>query len=68
MTRPLSPAEMFPAGHQDISVRFVTLVTQTRVRILESGPASDVNVVMLHGWAAWSYSFHHLLASLPALG
>ena len=49
-------------------MRFVTLVTQTRVRILESGPASDVNVVMLHGWAAWSYSFHHLLASLPALG
>jgi pimeloyl-ACP methyl ester carboxylesterase len=59
---------MFPAGHQDISVRFVTLVTQTRVRILESRPASDVNVVMLHGWVASSYSFRHFLSSLPALG
>lgn len=67
MTRPLSPAEMYPAGHDDISVRFVTLVTQTRVRILECG-AGDVDVVMLHGWVASSFSFRHQLASLPGVG
>ena len=68
MTRPLSPAEMFPAGHDDISVRFVTLVTQTRVRILECGESGDVDVVLLHGWVASAYSFRHQLASLPAAG
>lgn len=67
MTRPLSPAEMYPAGHDDISVRFVTLVTRTRVRILECG-AGDVDVVMLHGWVASSFSFRHQLAGLPAVG
>jgi pimeloyl-ACP methyl ester carboxylesterase len=68
VTRPLSPAEMFPAGHDDISVRFVTLVTQTRVRILECGATGDVDVVMLHGWVASAYSFRHQLANLPANG
>jgi pimeloyl-ACP methyl ester carboxylesterase len=68
VTRPLSPAEMFPAGHENIAVRFVTLVTQTRVRVLESGTAGDVDVVMLHGWVASGYSFRHQLESLPALG
>jgi len=67
VTRPLSPAEMYPAGHDDISVRFVTLVTRTRVRILECG-AGDVDVVMLHGWVASSFSFRHQLAGLPAVG
>ena len=68
MTRPLSPAEMFPAGHENIFVRFVTLVTQTRVRVLESGASGDVDVVMLHGWVASAYSFRNELESLPALG
>jgi pimeloyl-ACP methyl ester carboxylesterase len=66
--RPLSPAEMFPAGRENIVVRFVTLVTQTRVRVLESGFSGDLDVVMLHGWAASAYSFHNELESLPALG
>lgn len=68
MTRALSPAEMFPAGHENIAVRFVTLVTQTRVRVLESGTAGDVDVVLLHGWVASAYSFRHELESLPSLG
>jgi pimeloyl-ACP methyl ester carboxylesterase len=68
VTRPLSPAEMFPAGHEEIAARFVTLVTQTRVRILESGFSGDVDVIMLHGWVASAYSFRHELESLPALG
>jgi pimeloyl-ACP methyl ester carboxylesterase len=59
---------MFPAGHENIAVRFVTLVTQTRVRVLESGFSGDVDVVMLHGWVASAYSFNHELESLPALG
>jgi pimeloyl-ACP methyl ester carboxylesterase len=59
---------MFPAGHEDIAARFVTLATQTRVRVLESGFSGNVDVVMLHGWVASAYSFRHELASLPALG
>ena len=59
---------MFPAGLENIAVRFVTLVTQTRVRILESGFSGDIDVVMLHGWVASAYSFRHELDSLPALG
>ncbi len=66
--RPLSPAEMFPAGHEEIVARFVTLVTQTRVRVLESGSSGDVDVVLLHGWVASAYSFRNELHSLPALG
>lgn len=68
MTRALSPAEMFPAGHENIAVRFVTLVTRTRVRVLESGTSGDVDVVLLHGWVASAYSFRHELESLPKLG
>ncbi len=66
--RALSPAEMFPAGHEEIAVRFVTLVTQTRVRVLESGSAGDLDVLMLHGWVASAYSFRHQLRSLPSVG
>jgi pimeloyl-ACP methyl ester carboxylesterase len=66
--RPLSPAEMFPAGHESITAQFVTLVTEMRVRILESGAGGDIDVVMLHGWVASAYSFRHELESLPALG
>lgn len=68
MTRPLSPAEMFPAGRENIAAQFVTLVTGTRVRVLESGAAGDVDVVLLHGWVASAYSFRHQLEALPALG
>ena len=68
MTRALSPAEMFPAGRENIAVRFVTLVTGTRVRVLESGASGDLDVVLLHGWVASAYSFRHELESLPALG
>jgi pimeloyl-ACP methyl ester carboxylesterase len=66
--RLLSPADMFPAGRENISARFVTLVTRMRVRVLESGTGGDIDVVMLHGWVASAYSFRHELASMPPFG
>jgi len=70
VTRPLSPAEMFPAGNEKTVARSVPLITETRVRVLESGisVSADVDVVMLHGWVASAYSFRHELESLPSLG
>lgn len=69
MTRPLSPAEMFPAGHPEIESRFVTLATRTRVRVLERGPRdAALTALLLHGWVASSYTFRNELQRLPALG
>ena len=68
MNRPLSPAEVFPAGHPDISARDVRLSTGVSLRVLESGPPRGQPVVMFHGWGASAYMFRHALTLLPPRG
>jgi pimeloyl-ACP methyl ester carboxylesterase len=68
VSRPLSPAELFPVGRPDISVRNVTLSTGVTLRVLESGPPHGEPVVMLHGWGASAYMFRQALTLLPTRG
>lgn len=60
---------MYPAGpHGDpeVAVRFVTLSSGHRVRVLERG-AGPV-VVLLHGWGASVYTFRRTMPALAAAG
>lgn len=66
--RPLSPAELYPAGVPGVATRIVALSTGVHVRVAESGPPGGKPVVMLHGWGASLYMFRHALALLPAFG
>ncbi len=61
---PLPPERIYPAGHPDIAVRFVTLHDGLRVRVLSAGPGDGRPVVLLHGWGASVYSYR---AQIPAL-
>ncbi len=68
MSQPLSPDQMYPAGVAGVDARYLTLSTGVRVRVAESGPATGKPLVLLHGWGASLYLFHHALALLPAHG
>lgn len=59
---------IYPAGHADISVRFVPVRDGLRLRVLESGPAGGRPVVLLHGWGASAYSFRDAIPALAAAG
>jgi pimeloyl-ACP methyl ester carboxylesterase len=66
--RPLSPAELFPAGQPNITTRYVELSTGVTLRVVESGPADGKPVVMFHGWGASAYMYRHALDLLPRRG
>jgi pimeloyl-ACP methyl ester carboxylesterase len=68
VSTPLAPSEFFPAGIREISSRIVPLSTGVRVRVVESGPADGVPLVMLHGWGASVYTFRHAFSMLPPIG
>lgn len=68
MTRPLSPAELFPAGVSEIATRMITLTTGVRVRVAEAGAPRGEPVIMLHGWGASIYTFRHAFAVLARAG
>jgi pimeloyl-ACP methyl ester carboxylesterase len=68
MARPLTPDEMYPAGIAGISSRFVSLSTDVRIRIVESGPSNGEPVLLIHGWGASLYMYRHALAMLPLHG
>lgn len=60
---------MFPAGDNRFRVRFVTLPSGLRLRVIECGDerASRV-VVCVHGWACSVYSYRLLMPLLAAKG
>jgi len=66
--RALSPDEVFPAGHSNVTARFVTLSTGVRVRVAESGPRDGRPLVLLHGWGASMYMYRHAMELLPSRG
>lgn len=59
---------MYPAGHAEITVRFVAVRNGLHLRVLESGPADGRPVVLLHGWGACVYSFRDAIPALAAAG
>ena len=68
MVRPLPPSDVYPAGHLEISQRFIPLATGVTVRVAEAGPADGVPVVMLPGWASPLYMYRHGFERLPKYG
>lgn len=68
MSRPLSPAELYPNGRAGITVRRLELSTGVSVRVIESGPANGKPVVMLHGWGASVYMYRQAMDLLPSSG
>ena len=68
MRLPLAPRELYPAGHSEISQRFLPLPTGITVRVAERGPREGVPVVMLPGWGAPLYMYRHAFERLPVHG
>lgn len=60
---------MFPAAALELlSVRFVTLSSGLRVRVVEGGPPEGAPLFFVHGWACSVYAFRRNFASLAAAG
>lgn len=59
---------MYPAGAADVSQRLVTLRSGLRLRVLESGPATGLPVLLVHGWGACVYTYRYLLPALSRAG
>jgi pimeloyl-ACP methyl ester carboxylesterase len=59
---------MYPAGIGAIRVRRVTVPSGISIRVLESGPARESAVVLLHGWGASAYTFSETIPALTDAG
>jgi pimeloyl-ACP methyl ester carboxylesterase len=68
MSRPLAPAEMYPARAHGVATRYMQLDTGVRVRVAEAGPESGTPLLCIHGWGASLYMFRHALEMLGPLG
>ena len=59
---------MFPAGAAHVRVRWVTLQSGLRLRVAESGAATDPPVLLIHGWGASLYMWRGWFAPLAGAG
>ena len=59
---------MFPAGVGSVRVRYVSLPSGMRVRLLESGTRGSPPVLLLHGWGASAYMWRAWFAPMSAAG
>jgi pimeloyl-ACP methyl ester carboxylesterase len=59
---------MFPAGRVGVAARNVTLPSGLTLRVLESGGAHGVPILLLHGWGASVYMWRDWFAPLAAAG
>jgi pimeloyl-ACP methyl ester carboxylesterase len=64
----LPPAQWFPAGRDDITVRQVALPDGTSMRILEAGAADAPPVLLIHGWAISAYLWRHTIPAIAHAG
>ena len=65
---PIPPNERWPAGEHGVTSRDVRLDGGTCFRVVEAGPVDGTPVVLLHGWAAASYTWRRLIPELAAAG
>jgi pimeloyl-ACP methyl ester carboxylesterase len=59
---------MFPAGRDDIAVRWLGLRSGIKVRAIEAGPAGGSPVVLIHGWGCSVFTFHRTIGPLADAG
>lgn len=72
MSRHLSDSEVFPAGVEGVSARFVGLASGIRVRVVESGMEGRgedrETLVMIPGWGCSAYAFRRNIRVLAEKG
>ena len=59
---------MYPAGTPGITVRDVSVSSDVTLRVLESGPARDDVVLLVHGWGGSVYTFAEMIPALAGAG
>jgi pimeloyl-ACP methyl ester carboxylesterase len=64
----LPPDDMYPAGEQNVTARFISLASGLSVRVVESGSANSPPVVLVPGWACTAWVFHETLPALAGAG
>jgi pimeloyl-ACP methyl ester carboxylesterase len=67
-SRRLLQGELYPAGYDDVSARFVALKSGLRVRIVEAGDPNANAVVLVPGWGCGAWIFHEILPRLATSG
>ncbi|HET7553704.1 MAG TPA: alpha/beta hydrolase [Gemmatimonadaceae bacterium] len=64
----LPETEIYPAGIEATSARYVGLPSGIRVRVVESGSEEGEAVVMLPGWGCSAYAFRKNIGALAERG
>lgn len=64
----LAPGDMYPAGEQNVTARFIGLASGLTVRVVESGSQNGSPVVLVPGWACTAWICHDTLPALAAAG
>ncbi|MDB4907931.1 MAG: hypothetical protein JWO05_2715 [Gemmatimonadetes bacterium] len=59
---------MYPAGRDDVRVRWLTLPNRLRIRVAECGPAEGRVVLLLHGWGGCIYMHRFMMPALAKAG
>ncbi len=67
-SRRLPEGELYPAGYDDVSARFITLESGLRVRVVEAGVAGVQPVVLVPGWGCDAWIFHDIIPHLSQSG
>lgn len=66
--RRLLERELYPAGEQGVTARFIELASGLRVRVIEAGRGNAKPIVFVPGWGCSAWIFHENLAPLASAG
>ena len=59
---------LYPRSDPEVNDSYVRLASGLNVRVLSSGPADGPQVLLIHGWGAWSYLYRHNIPALARAG
>lgn len=60
--------ELYPAGVEGVTARFIELASGLRVRVVEAGRGNPKPIVLVPGWGCGAWIFHDNLAPLASAG
>jgi pimeloyl-ACP methyl ester carboxylesterase len=64
----LAPAEMFPAGREDLRTIYLRLASGLLVRAVEAGDPAAPAVLLFPGWGCSAYVFRENLSAIAGVG
>jgi pimeloyl-ACP methyl ester carboxylesterase len=67
-SRRLPEIELYHAGFDDVSARFITVESGLRVRVVEAGIGGAHSVVLVPGWGCDAWIFHDIIPHLAQSG